>query len=153
MHWCVIRQRVLQQLPMYVKLWKACRNDGYDYSRRHAMPSHDDARKDAGPNPNTGFTQTPTTLAQMQLAGLATGSALLGQWLMCTIMYSEQVSKIFGTAGQDQGSYQKAAIDVLDVYQKYLQQTLNLSSTFGLRFYSELDNLRRRTASESTAKR
>jgi hypothetical protein len=117
------------------------------------MPSHDDAKKDPGHNPNTGFGQTPTTLAQMQRAGLATGSALLGQWLMCTIMYSEQVSKILGTVGQDQGSYQKTAIDVLDVYQKYLQQTLNLSSTFGLRFYSELDNIRRGTASAPTAKR
>jgi hypothetical protein len=117
------------------------------------MPSQDDARKDSRPNTNTESRQTPTTLAQIQLAGLATGSAWLGQWAVCTILYSEQVSKIFGTAVQGQGSYQKAAIDVLDVSQKYLQQTLNLSSIFGLRFYHELDNIRRGTVPEPAAKR
>jgi hypothetical protein len=116
------------------------------------MPSNDDARKDPTPNTNTGFRETLNTLAQMQLAGLVTGSALLGQWAMCTIVYGEQVGKILRTAAQDPGSYHKAAIEVLDVYQKYVQQTLNMSSTFGLQFYSELDKIRRSTASEPAAK-
>jgi hypothetical protein len=120
--------RVLQPLQMYVKLWRTSRNNaviapGDTLCRHRMMPGKI-------PDP------TPTQ-----------------QWAVCTILYSEQVSKIFGTAVQGQGSYQKAAIDVLDVSQKYLQQTLNLSSIFGLRFYHELDNIRRGTVPEPAAKR
>jgi hypothetical protein len=115
------------------------------------MPSHDDAKKDPRPNTNTASRQTLNTLAQVQLAGLTAGSAWLGQWTMCTMLYGEQIGKILRMAVQDQDSYNQAATDVLDAYQKYLQQTLNLSSIFGLRFYSALDNIRRGTASEPTA--
>jgi hypothetical protein len=117
------------------------------------MMASDDPKQDSGSGTNTGVRALVNTLAQMQLAGLMTGSAFLSQWTVCTIGYGEQVGKILRTVAQGQENYGEAAAEVLDMYRKYLQQTLNLSSTFGLRFYHELDKIRRTTASGAATQR
>jgi hypothetical protein len=122
--------------------------------RRQAMAqpeqANDDSKKGTGHNTKTGAREILNTLAQMQLASLATSSALLSQWTVCTIRHGEQVSKILRTLAQSQENYGAAAREVLDVYRKYLQQTISLSSTADLRFYSELDKIRHTITSRPT---
>ena len=115
--------------------------------------ANDESKQEPGHNTKTGAREILNTLAQMQLASLATGAALLSQLTVCTIRHGEQVGNIFRTLAQGQEDYGAAAREVFDVYRQYLQQTISLSSIAGLRFYSELDKIRRATSSGPTTKR
>ena len=100
----------------------------------------------------TEFQDMTLNLAQVQLAGLATGAALVSQWAEMATRYIEQVGKTLIELVQGEANYEQAAANVMEEHRKYFGQMTYLPRISVLRFYSELERVQHEAAAAPTNK-
>jgi len=107
-----------------------------------------DPRPQYGVGPSRASTRerdardTIVELAEIQLAGILTGAALLREWMDMTAGYGEQVAKSLVNAARDRQAPADVPADLLDSYRRVLARLAELPRTYAMRFCAELEQVR-----------
>jgi hypothetical protein len=81
-------------------------------------------------------------LAEMQIASLASGVAVMSQWADLAARYAKDLEGVLQAVDRKKIGYRDAMDRAMRDYQRYLGQATDLPRIYALRFYTELARVR-----------